>query len=293
MRAGFYGTIAFLWDISVLAKHLHLPLLLLGSALLLVLTACSTTSAQNELPEQSWYVDAVSFNRGAHAGLDCTECHGNISMKDVPDNHPKTDNLTQDAITSFDYSACERCHPQEYAAYQTGEHALVREGKKENTSTYPAPVCGNCHTPHYETANRSRVELIAAQVEICGACHPEERESYLQNFHGKAAVNLADPSSAACTDCHGGHAVASLTKTENAVAACQNCHPDANANMAGFLIHAQERLPAADARRATESTVLFYAKVFFTLLIVGTLGFFYAHTLLWLIRSAHKKMRGQ
>ncbi len=214
-------------------------------------------------------------------------------MNDVPERHPNVDDLTKDAVTNFDYRACERCHPQEYAAYQGGEHAKVREGKAKPKSTFEAPVCGNCHTPHYETANRSRLELISAQVQTCGACHPDERESYLQNYHGKAAANLADAKSAACTDCHGGHAVASLKKTDDAVAACSHCHPNATPNMAGFLIHARERLPAADAPRAWESTILFYAKIFFTLLIVGILGFFYAHTLLWLIRSAQKKMRGQ
>ncbi len=280
-------------DISVSAKHLQMLLFLLGATLLFALTACSSAPAQNTLPEQTWYVDAARFNRGAHAGLDCGECHRDISMEDVPDSHPNADHLTKDAVAGFDYQACERCHPQEYAAYQTGEHALVREGKTKPKTTYAAPVCGNCHSPHYDVANRTRVELISAQVETCSACHPAERESYLQNFHGKAAANLGDANSAACTDCHGGHAVASLTKTENALAACRHCHPEATPNMAGFLIHAQERLPTSDSPRPTESTVLFYAKIFFTLLIVGTLGFFYAHTLLWLIRSAHKKMRGQ
>lgn len=274
-------------------KHLFVCIAL--CLLALTLAACTSTSAQSDpavLLQQTWYVDAARFGQGAHASLQCADCHSDISMKDVPDKHPDNTRVTQDAVAIFDYSACEHCHPQEYAAYQTGIHAEVLAGKRENKTQFEAPVCGNCHSPHYDPANRTRTEIIAVQVETCGACHPSERETYLQNYHGKAAANLADTQSAACTDCHGGHNVVSLAKTENALAACQGCHPTANTNMAAFRIHAADTLPTPETTRADESIALFAAKVFFTLLIVGILGFFYAHTLLWLIRSAHQKMRG-
>jgi len=267
------------------------PLLILA-ALMLVLGACTSAPAPSEPPVQTWYVDTVRFQSGAHAALDCGDCHTDIKLEDVPAKHPSADRITQEARTLFDYRACERCHKEEYAAYAQGVHAEVLSGARKKMSSYDAPTCGHCHSPHYGPANRARVELFAVQTDVCGACHPEARETYLQNYHGKAAVHLGEKRSAGCTDCHGGHQVASLTKTEDALAICQRCHPEATPNMAGFLIHARENLPAPDERRAFESTLLFYAKVFFTLLIVGVLGFFYAHTLLWLIRSAHRNMRG-
>jgi ribosomal protein L31 len=273
-------------------KQLRVSAFFLFAALALALSACGSAPAPSESPQQTWYVDAARFHQGAHGGLDCADCHTDIKLTDVPDKHPSADNIEKDARTLFDYKACDRCHPQEYAAYNKGVHADVRAGTREKKSTYDAPVCGNCHSPHYDPANRTRAELLTVQVDLCGACHPVERETYLQNIHGKAAVNLGETNSPGCTDCHGGHQVASLTKPEDALAVCQRCHPAATTNMAGFLIHAQENIPAPDARRATESTILFGAKIFFTLLIVGILGFFYAHTLLWLIRSAHRKMRG-
>ncbi len=262
------------------------------TALVLVLGACVSAPAAPQPPAQTWYVDAARFHQGAHGALDCADCHTDIKLTDIPDKHPSADNIEKDARTLFDYKACERCHPQEYAAYNKGVHAEVLSGVREKKSTYDAPTCGYCHSPHYDPANRTRAELLSAQADICGACHPVERETYLQNIHGKAAVNLGDTNSAGCTDCHGGHQAVSLTKAEDALAVCQRCHPAATTNMTGFLIHAQENIPAPDARRATESTILFGAKIFFTLLIIGVLGFFYAHTLLWLIRSAHRKMRG-
>jgi hypothetical protein len=279
-------------DISVSVKTLRLQSLLISAALMLVLCACTRASAQSEPPVQTWYVDTVRFQSGAHAGLDCSDCHADIKLEDVPTKHPSPDRITQDARTLFDYRACGRCHKEEYAAYVKGVHAEVLSGAREKTSSYDAPTCGHCHNPHYDPANRTRTEFFIMQMDTCGVCHPEERETYLQNYHGKAAVNLGEKRSAGCTDCHGGHQVASLIKTEDALAICQRCHPAATPNMAGFLIHARENLPAPDQRRAFESTLLFYAKVFFTLLIVGVLGFFYAHTLLWLIRSAHRKLRG-
>ncbi len=271
-------------------------LLLALAVLASVATACASASAQVEptaIPvAQTWYIDVARFNASAHAGLDCSECHTTISMKDVPDQHPNADPINQDIVATFDYQACQRCHPQEYAAYMTGVHADVQEGKRKPQTDIVAPTCGACHSPHYEPANQTRAEVIAYQVQVCGNCHAKERDSYLQNFHGKAAVNLADVKSAACTDCHGGHDVVSLKQTTDALTACQQCHPDASPNMAGFLIHAEEQVPAATDPHPNETLLLFGAKIFFTLLIIGTLGFFYGHTLLWLVRSAQKRMRG-
>jgi len=47
--------------------------------------------------------------------------------------------------------------------------------------------------------------VIDAQVNICGQCHPSELESYLENYHGKTAVDLDFADSTSCADCHGSH----------------------------------------------------------------------------------------
>lgn len=261
-------------------------------ALIPGVAACAAAPAPAPAaPKQTWYVDVVRFNDSAHAGVGCTECHRDIAMTDVPEQHPSNEDLSRDAVTAFDYRACERCHPQEYTAYAAGVHADILEGTRVSESDFNAPKCGNCHSPHYEQANRSRLQLIAFQMDTCGSCHMVERETYLQNFHGKATT-LGDQSSPACTDCHGGHQVASLTQTQDALTVCAQCHPTATPNMAGFLIHARESMVEPSERRAGEFSMLFFGKAFLTVLIFGVLGFFYAHTLLWLIRSAHQKMRG-
>lgn len=276
-----------------MSRHLLRALMLVVPAALgLLLSACTGAAAPPTKPVQTWYVDPVRFQRGAHAGLQCVDCHITIPLSDIPTQHPNSDDVMQDAVTAFDYRACQRCHLQEYDAYARGVHAEVASGARVNATTYPAPTCGNCHSPHYDPPNRTRAALIASQVGTCGTCHPEEKETYRQNYHGKAAANLADTGSPACTDCHGGHTTVSLKETDAALQACQVCHPDASANMTGFLIHAQETPVAPDAPHAGESTLLFVAKILLTVFVVGVLGFFYAHTVIWLVRSAHNRMRG-
>lgn len=275
-----------------MCSHLSRLVLIGLAALGLLLSACSGAAPPTASTVQTWYIDPVRFQRGAHAGLQCADCHTAISLGEMSAGHPNPDRVTQDAVATFDYTACRRCHPQEYDAYMHGVHAEVASGVRANQTDNPAPTCGHCHSPHYNPPNRTRAELIASQVATCGQCHGKATETYLQNYHGKAAANLGDTSSAACTDCHGAHTVVSLKSADKALEVCQTCHPDASVNMTGFLIHAQETVPAPAAPHAGESMLLFVTKVLLTILVVGVLGFFYAHTFIWFIRSAHNRMRG-
>jgi hypothetical protein len=235
----------------------------------------------------SWYIDVERYNQGVHGGMDCSLCHMEIDQ----DEHPNPENLGENATDLFDYEACASCHPQEYEYYQLGVHADVLSGATDSASEYPAPTCGHCHDPHYRQV-LSRLQVIDAQVHICGQCHPSELETYLENYHGKTAVNLDFADSASCADCHGSHEVLALGEPQEAVEACQKCHPDATENMAGFLIHAEETLsPDADAPRAREALLLFLVQLFFVLLTVSVLAFFYGHTFLWLLRGLHEKLR--
>ncbi len=239
----------------------------------------------------SWYIDVQRFNAGVHGGLDCSLCHVDITPEDIPDEHPNPDDLTLDATELFDYQACDTCHPEEYEHYQHGQHAEVLRGERESKIEYPAPTCGHCHDPHYRQA-LSRLQIIDAQVKVCGQCHPSELESYLENYHGKTAVDLDYENSASCANCHGSHRVLSLTERQEAVKVCRNCHPDATENMAGFIIHVEETIaPEPGAALGREFVLLFFVQLFFVLLTVGVLAFFYGHTFLWLLRGLHERLR--
>jgi hypothetical protein len=235
----------------------------------------------------SWYVDVQRYNQGVHGGMDCSVCHVGIDLA----QHPNPENLSQSAVELFDYDACASCHPQEYEFYQRGVHAEVLSGATQSESEHAAPTCGHCHDPHYRQV-LSRVEVVDAQVYICGQCHQAELATYLENYHGKTAVDLDYEDSASCADCHGSHQVLALDQTAEAVRACQKCHPDASENMAGVLIHAEETLsPDVETPHAREFVLLFWVQLFFVVLTVSVLTFFYGHTFLWLLRGLHEKLR--
>jgi hypothetical protein len=237
----------------------------------------------------SWYVDVERYNQGVHGGLECSICHTEISTG----QHPNQENLTNSATELFAYEACASCHPQEYEYYQRGVHAEVLSGARPSESEYPAPTCGHCHDPHYRQV-LSRLQVIDAQVNICGQCHPSELESYLENYHGKTAVDLDFADSASCADCHGSHQVVALDQPQEELQACRRCHPGANENMAGFLIHAEKTLsPQPDQPHSREFVLLFLVQGFFVVLTASVLAFFYGHTFLWLLRGLHEKLRRQ
>jgi hypothetical protein len=270
---------------------------LCAAAVAVILVAAAALVAQHAYPISgrpssqpeltSWYVDVQRYNQGVHGGMECSLCHTDIGAEE----HPNQENLGRSATETFPYEACASCHPQEYEQYQRGVHAELLSGARSSESEYSAPTCGHCHDPHYRQV-LSRLEVIDAQVNICGQCHPSELASYLEDYHGKTAVDLDFADSASCADCHGSHQVIALDQPQEAVLACQKCHPDANENMAGFIIHAEETLsPEAGASHAREFVLFFFIQLFFLVLTVGVLAFFYGHSFLWLLRGLHEKLR--
>lgn len=269
----------------------------LPSTLLLValsLSACSPrppTWVEPTDGPRGWFIDSTRYQASAHGNMACADCHSEVKVDDPQAPHPDRNRLRVAATALYDYQACAQCHPQEYAAYTEGAHAQVRRNPGSFKSDAEPPTCGHCHDAHYAIAGRSRSELMTSTIESCGQCHELQLASYEENYHGKAAA-LHYEQSASCVDCHGAHRVAALTAPEEAVIACRRCHPEANVNMAGFLIHAEETLSApSDDPRVGQYALLFWLKLFFTVLVVGVLTFFYAHTLLWLLRDLHHKLK--
>jgi len=262
--------------------------------LAILLAGCAprpqTWPSQPENPAltSTWHIDVARFLSSAHGGVACETCHADIAVGETSMPHPDVTRLTLSATSLYDYSTCARCHPQEYADYDRGAHAAARaqsEGEGE-----PSPTCGHCHSSHYAAAY-TRAELLSNVAETCGTCHPEELESYRADYHGKAAL-LGYEQAATCTDCHGAHAVSSLYDVGETVQACRRCHPEVNASTASYRVHARETLNAgSDDTRAQESALLFWVKLFFTVLVVSVLAFFYTHTLLWFLRSLHERLK--
>lgn len=127
---------------------------------------------------------------------------------------------------------------------------------------------------------------------MCGTCHPVQKQTYLKNYHGKAAVSLEYVSSAYCTDCHEAHDSLSLKKKEVALEVCQKCHPNAKIRFTDFLIHASEEgVKKEDVEKLKKLRTLQSVEIGFSLFVFGVLAFFYSHTLVWMLRKAHEGLK--
>ena len=253
--------------------------------------------------QSSWFVDMQRFQKGSHSNLKCEECHG--SMVEDGYRHPEPNRpgfLKKSATRQFDYGRCQKCHKLSYQRYLTGKHAnalkeeIASAQKQPSTvkEKHPAPSCGECHSAHYDPAGLSRVAVGQRMISRCGRCHPQHTASYLDNIHGKLGVNLANKASAFCTDCHGAHKVIAFQKQADALAVCQRCHPKAASEFADFVIHASVTGSAAEESPKNESIVwIKRVKTVAIAVVALSLIFFFGHTVLWLLREKHEKLRKQ
>ena len=200
-----------------------------------------SATAQRDIPavpdmESSWFVNLDRFANSAHGTFPCEQCHTDLDKGDTL--HPVSESaasLMKSATRLYDYSRCRTCHRTSYEKYLLGEHARalqkekLKPGNKDlsGAASGNAPTCGDCHSSHYVKSHLSRLETGRSMTEVCGSCHPAQKASYLENYHGKAAVNLGNDKAAFCTDCHGAHQCISLKDKKAALTACQRCHPEA------------------------------------------------------------------
>jgi len=225
------------------------------------------------------------FLSSSHSRFACSECHSDIEKKGV--KHPDPKLLGRVSTLLYDYKRCEKCHPQEYQRYGKGAHAKALVERKKN-----APTCGNCHVTHYVLSGQSRAELGKWMTEMCGVCHPVEKRTYLENYHGKTAALLGYEASAYCTDCHGAHTSLSLKKKEVALEACRKCHPDAQIRFTEFVIHASEEgLKKEEVEKLKKLKIIKWVEIGFGILVFVVLAFFYSHTLVWTLRKAHEWLK--
>ncbi len=259
-----------------------------------------TNGATTPHEQPGWFVDMGAFARSAHGTFSCEKCHGD--MNEDQKMHPDSENpafLTGDALRQYDYRRCASCHKPGYEQYLKGAHAkaLSKEradpaAQKKLPGPQKAPTCGNCHSSHYVKGHLSRVEIGRQMVDTCGTCHPAQAATYLDNYHGKAAVNLGNKNAAFCTDCHGAHHCRSLKDKKEALAACKRCHPDATAGFAQVVIHPTlEGLPENNAQKRARVTLIRVVTLLMSIVVILVAGFFYGHSFVWLLRELHEKLR--
>lgn len=280
-----------------LSKPGRLPAMAATACLLLALAwPCAALARPEPATGSGWFLRMDQYAAGAHGTLSCEVCHGEITGKGTP--HPDKDAkdyLKKDIRRTYDYRTCGTCHKTAWERSLKGRHAEALqkelfEGKPSETGV--APNCGDCHTAHYSRSHESRTATGRQMVDSCGSCHPDQAESYLANFHGKAAVNLEYDGSAYCTDCHGAHTTVSLKNREVLVETCRRCHPKASDAFADIIIH--DDIGKLDQKSDDKQSALkivhwlgLLSLVFVSVLLV----FFYAHTGLLMLRKLHEKLR--
>ncbi len=177
-----------------------------------------------------------------HSGLDCSDCHENISMDDLvldsANPHAPVVPLTNDI--------CVECHEDAGDVYE-------KHGRLDVRSDPDIPSCWHCHGTHdvLPSTDRQSHTHPANLPSTCRACHmdvdlvkkhPVLRDAPLKNYsnsvHGKAS-GKGIYASATCNDCHSAatkegkptaHRILSMSDPESTIYhfnipdTCGKCH---------------------------------------------------------------------
>lgn len=172
------------------------------------------------------FVDQALFERSAHEGVGCTECHRGV---------------TTDHVEHLPSAQCGSCHEQEQAEYTTGLHGAARQD-----GVADAPTCGDCHGSHQILAAADPRSMVNPQRQpaTCAACHADLEfikrrpvslgsplQGYEQSTHFRSLQ--AGKAGAVCSDCHEYHDLCkpndprSTIYRANIPHTCGRCHQKA------------------------------------------------------------------
>jgi cytochrome b subunit of formate dehydrogenase len=228
---------------------------------------------------RSLFVPAQRLAHSVHGTLPCVSCHTTITA--VPHKNARpTPAEWRRQIPKL----CGSCHSKELNDYANSVH-----GKRViSGSNVYAAVCTDCHSAHAV----ARPQLPATRLAItqaCGDCHAAAMASYQQTYHGKIFA-LGYANIATCADCHSGHAILPASDPASSIAAgkllgiCRTCHRSAPAGFATFQAHATTN----DFKHYPYNWI---ASKFVWMLIIGTFGVFWTHSLLWFYRELRDRQQ--
>ena len=171
-------------------------------------------------------VDEQHFSESVHfnEGLSCTDCHQDISGFPHPEFAAR--NLRDASLLL--YTACQKCHTEEYNKTLDSMHQKQLAGGNTN-----AAICTDCHNPHTQkrlTDPISGILLPEARLLIpqtCARCHNAIYTAYESSVHGSALSLVNDQNVPTCITCHGVHNIQDpITNTfrTNSPQLCADCH---------------------------------------------------------------------
>lgn len=209
----------------------------------------------------------------------CHDCH-------EPHNIGTVGSLQRAVHRLENPEVCGSCHEQELKDYTLSVHgkAVLIKGDSD------AAVCSDCHTTH-EISSPEGDQAMLTITDNCGNCHQDAQKTYRSSYHGQ--VNkLGYTNTAKCYDCHGGHNVlgeddpASTIHMDNRLETCNTCHEDATEGFLDFHAH-------GDANDPENYPGIWLVTKFMQVLILGVLGFFWVHVLLWFYREHKDRKAGK
>jgi hypothetical protein len=209
--------------------------------------------AQGDLTVSYW-IDEDAYAHSAHSTITCTGCHTDYGYK-AP--HTQAGGLDWRAVAK---QSCKNCHPQEFADWNSGAHAIRPVGIGEpDPKAASKPLCGDCHGSHFMPVLKNnpagQAEIRKQAQTMCGrpTCHPDYWANYNDYYHG-AAYKAGASDAPTCWTCHGTHAVlkstdrTAPTNTANlgSTSSCgaPGCHQGAGPAIATYvpMIHGRDKI---------------------------------------------------
>jgi cytochrome b subunit of formate dehydrogenase len=252
--------------------------------------ACSDCHA-SIVQEYNQSTHALEIKKGNAGAPDCAFCHGEkheIAIAKSPEaRRASMDN-------------CGGCHDKALAQFTNSAH-----GKAVAAGIREAPVCIDCHSAHSIRGPKRDGSPVGAMgvPDTCGHCHGDLKlmqrfglnanqvTTFASSFHG-LALRSGEPSVAECASCHGYHDILpssdpkSRIHPNNIAKTCSSCHPGAGSKFPIGKIHAVEF--------QDEPKPVQWARIFYLMLIPGTIGMMFVHHLGDFIRKFHMhRFQGQ
>lgn len=203
---------------------------------------CHTSAELFKDPDKrSFCLDKEELAEDAHflAGVKCHDCHGGNPLTfEKTAAHAESVAENTLGIVPFQkpareaLKACSKCHEKQILALADSVHAKAGDKGADGA---PTPLeCRACHgeIKHhlYPSDDRRSHVFLKNQVNVCGGCHREHRESYNGSVHGQGLAKSGLLVTAVCADCHGSHSVEraedeqSQLHPANVAGTCAKCH---------------------------------------------------------------------
>jgi len=243
-------------------------------------------------------VHGLALKAGQADSAICQDCHDSHEV--VPPISPLSPlHVSRQAET------CGGCHDQAAQDFATSIH-----GQALAAGMRDAPTCTDCHSEHKIQALTGDDASRRISADVCSRCHASERintkynlpgdrvRTFFDSYHGLAS-QYGSTLAANCGSCHGYHKVLPSTDPNSTIHAshlvetCGKCHPGANDKFALSKIHVD--IEAAQSASDVGSTINWWVRKVYLLLIFGVVGAMFVHNLLLFLKkvAAHLRSTGR